>query len=70
VFALRAASAMFTAASLLAFALAGAADIPAGEKVFQKCMQRRRIGLGATKFYCPMLNGLNDRRTETSPGFK
>ena len=62
------------AVSLMAFALAAApalaADIPAGEKVFLKCMQCHRIGLGATNFYGPVLNGLIGRKAGTSPGFK
>ena len=63
-----------SAATLLALALAlapaRAADLQAGEKVFQKCMQCHRIGLGATNFYGPVLNGLIGRKAGTSPGFK
>lgn len=63
-----------SAAALLAFALAHApacaADLQAGEKVFQTCRQCHRIGLGATNFYGPVLNGLMGRKAGTSPGFK
>ena len=65
---------VFQAVSWLAFAAAlapaGAADVGAGEKVFQKCMQCHHIGLGATNFYGPVLNGLIDRKAGTVPGFK
>jgi len=64
----------FSSVSLLAFVLAGvpaaAADIQAGEKVFEKCQQCHHIGLGATNFYGPVLNGLIDRKAGTVPGFK
>ena len=65
---------VFQAVSWLAFAAAlapaAAADVGAGEKVFQKCMQCHHIGLGATNFYGPVLNGLIDRKAGTVPGFK
>jgi cytochrome c len=59
------------ALSLLAFAAtpASAADVAAGEKVFNKCMQCHRIGLGATNFYGPVLNGLIDRKAGSVPGY-
>jgi len=64
-------------ALLIALAFAGiggfearAADIAAGEKVFSKCMQCHRIGLGATNFYGPVLNGLIGRKAGTVPGYK
>ena len=59
------------ALSLLAFAAtpALAADVAAGEKVFTKCMQCHRIGIGATNFYGPVLNGLIGRRSGTVPGY-
>jgi cytochrome c len=47
-----------------------AADTEAGEKVFSKCMQCHRIGLGATNFYGPVLNGLIGRKAGTVPGYK
>jgi cytochrome c len=49
---------------------ASAADVAAGEKVFVKCMQCHRIGLGATNFYGPVLNGLIGRKAGTVPGYK
>jgi cytochrome c len=59
---------------LLAFAVAAtparAGDVAAGEKVFQKCMQCHRIGLGATNFYGPVLNGLIGRKAGSTPGYK
>jgi cytochrome c len=58
----------------LAFAAAAAsaqaADVAAGEKVFQKCQQCHHIGIGATNFYGPVLNGLIDRKAGTVPGYK
>jgi cytochrome c len=56
----------------LAFAVApaAAADIAAGEKVFQKCMQCHRIGLGATNFYGPVLNGLIGRKAGSVANYK
>ena len=61
---------------LAAMALAGlgasaahAADAAAGEKVFSKCMQCHHIGLGATNFYGPVLNGLIGRKAGTVPGY-
>jgi cytochrome c len=60
--------------SALAFACtvasADAADVVAGEKVFQKCQQCHRVGVGATNFYGPVLNGLIDRKAGTVPGYK
>jgi cytochrome c len=47
-----------------------AQDMDAGEKVFSKCMQCHRIGLGATNFYGPVLNGLIGRKAGTVPGYK
>ena len=58
------------AALALACASAEAADVAAGEKVFQKCQQCHRIGVGATNFYGPVLNGLIDRKAGTVPGYK
>jgi cytochrome c len=62
------------ASSLLAFAFAAApavaADVAAGEKVFQKCMQCHRVGVGATNFYGPVLNGLIGRKAGSVPGYK
>ena len=62
------------ASSILALAAALtpalAADVVAGEKVFQKCMQCHRIGLGATNFYGPVLNGLIGRKAGSVPGYK
>ena len=46
-----------------------AADVAAGEKVFNKCMQCHRIGVGATNFYGPVLNGLIDRKAGSVPGY-
>jgi cytochrome c len=59
------------ALSFIAFAAAPAlaADIAAGEKVFTKCLQCHRIGLGATNFYGPVLNGLIDRKAGSVPGY-
>jgi len=62
------------ASSILAFAFAAtsasAADVAAGEKVFQKCQQCHRIGVGATNFYGPVLNGLIGRKAGSVPGYK
>ncbi len=49
---------------------ARAADVAAGEKVFQKCMQCHRVGVGATNFYGPVLNGLIGRKAGSVPGYK
>ncbi len=49
---------------------ASAQDVAAGEKVFVKCQQCHRIGLGATNFYGPVLNGLIGRKAGTVPGYK
>ena len=49
---------------------AGAADIAKGEKVFNQCRQCHRIGIGATNFYGPVLNGLIGRKAGTVPGYK
>jgi len=49
---------------------AQAADVAKGKIVFDKCMQCHRIGLGATNFYGPVLNGLIDRTAGTVPGYK
>jgi cytochrome c len=59
------------ALSLFAFAAAPAlaADVAAGEKVFNKCLQCHRIGLGATNFYGPVLNGLIGRDAGSVPGY-
>ena len=46
-----------------------AADVVNGEKVFTKCMQCHRIGIGATNFYGPVLNGLIGRKSGTVPGY-
>jgi cytochrome c len=62
------------ASSILTFVFAAAsaraADVAAGEKVFQKCMQCHRVGVGATNFYGPVLNGLIGRKAGTVPGYK
>jgi cytochrome c len=62
------------ASSILTFAFATAfaraADVAAGERVFQKCMQCHRVGVGATNFYGPVLNGLIGRKAGTVPGYK
>jgi cytochrome c len=59
------------ALSLLAFAAtpAIAADVAAGEKVFTKCMQCHRVGVGATNFYGPVLNGLIGRKAGSVRGY-
>ena len=59
------------ALSLLAIAAAPAqaADVAAGEKVFNKCMQCHRVGVGATNFYGPVLNGLIGRKAGTVRGY-
>jgi cytochrome c len=59
------------ALSLLAFAAtpAIAADVAAGEKVFNKCMQCHRVGVGATNFYGPVLNGLIGRKAGGARGY-
>ncbi len=49
---------------------AQAADIKAGEIVFNKCRQCHHIGPGATNFYGPMLNGLVNRPAGSAPGYK
>jgi cytochrome c len=54
----------------LAAGAARAQDVAAGEKVFSKCMQCHRIGLGATNFYGPVLNGLIGRKAGTVPNYK
>ncbi len=54
----------------LGVAGAQAADVAAGKVVFDKCMQCHHIGLGATNFYGPVLNGLIDRTAGTVPGYK
>ena len=59
-------------ASLFALGIAGpalAGDMVAGEKVFNKCLQCHRIGVGATNFYGPVLNGLIDRKAGSVPGY-
>ena len=55
---------------ILASGAGRAADVAAGEKVFQKCMQCHHIGLGATNFYGPVLNGLIGRKAGTVPNYK
>jgi cytochrome c len=61
------------ATSILALGLAGApanaADVAAGEKIFTKCMQCHRLGVGATNFYGPVLNGLIGRKAGSVPGY-
>ncbi len=61
-------------ASVLTLALAApsadAADVAAGHKVFEKCQQCHRIGVGATNFYGPVLNGLIGRKAGSVPGYK
>ncbi|MDE3176867.1 MAG: cytochrome c family protein [Pseudomonadota bacterium] len=65
---------MRLALSILALVCAAApaiaADVAAGEKVFQKCMQCHHVGVGATNFYGPVLNGLLGRKAGTVPGYK
>ena len=46
-----------------------AADIAAGEIVFNQCKQCHHIGPGATNFYGPSLNGLIGRPAGTFPGY-
>jgi cytochrome c len=59
-----------TAALLTGFAAgAQAADIKAGEVVFNKCRQCHHIGPGATNFYGPSLNGILNRPAGTMPGY-
>ncbi len=61
---------MLSAALRTGFAAgAQAADVQAGEIVFNKCRQCHRIGPGATNFYGPSLNGLIDRKAGTFPGY-
>lgn len=50
-------------------AQAQAADAKAGRKVFQQCLQCHHIGLGATNFYGPVLNGLIGRKAGSVPGY-
>ena len=65
------AHALLVAAALVGMGAveAKAGDPVAGEKVFTKCMQCHRIGLGATNFYGPVLNGLIGRKAGTVPGY-
>lgn len=62
------------ASSILAFAFAAAsaqaADMAAGEKVFKVCKQCHHIGVGATNFYGPVLNGILGRPAGTFPHYK
>jgi cytochrome c len=44
-------------------------DPKAGEKIFNKCRQCHHIGVGATNFYGPSLNGLIGRPAGTQPGY-
>ena len=61
---------ILSAALLTGFAAgAQAADVKAGEVVFNKCRQCHKIGPGATNFYGPSLNGLIDRKAGTFPGY-
>ena len=61
---------ILSAALLTGFAVgAQAADVAAGEKVFNQCKQCHQIGPGATNFYGPSLNGLIDRPAGTAPGY-
>jgi cytochrome c len=46
-----------------------AADVAAGEVVFNQCKQCHHIGPGATNFYGPSLNGLIGRPAGTFPGY-
>ena len=59
------------ASSILALGLASAsaADVGAGEKVFTKCQQCHHVGVGATNFYGPVLNGLIGRKAGTVRGY-
>jgi cytochrome c len=64
---------VWVATALLAGLTSGASraqDVAEGAKVFSKCMQCHRIGLGATNFYGPLLNGLIGRKAGTVPGYK
>jgi cytochrome c len=40
-----------------------------GEVIFNKCRQCHHIGVGATNFYGPSLNGLIGRPAGTQPGY-
>jgi cytochrome c len=62
---------ILTAALLSGFAVsAQAADIKAGKQVFHTCHQCHHVGVGATNFYGPSLNGLIGRQAGTMPGYK
>lgn len=63
--------ALFALFALLGMAApqAMAADIAAGEKVFHKCRTCHEIGVGATNFYGPVLNGLIGRPAGSVPGY-
>ncbi len=62
--------ALATVALILAATPALAADVVAGETVFQQCKQCHRVGVGATNFYGPVLNGLIGRKAGAVPGYK
>jgi cytochrome c len=66
------ASLLFGAALCASLGAAGAqaADAAKGKIVFDKCLQCHHIGLGATNFYGPVLNGLIGRTAGTVPGYK
>lgn len=65
---------ILSAALLCGFAASGqAAELkgnPAhGAVVFKKCMQCHHIGVGATNFYGPVLNGVVGRKAGTVHGY-
>jgi cytochrome c len=61
---------ILSAALLSGFAAhAQAADVKAGEVVFNQCRQCHHIGVGATNFYGPVLNGLIGRKAGTVNGY-
>ncbi len=61
---------ILSAALLTGFAAsAQAADAKAGAIVFNQCRQCHHIGVGATNFYGPVLNGLIGRKAGTVNGY-
>ena len=54
---------------VLSAGTAGAADVAAGDKVFNKCRQCHRIGSEAANLYGPVLNGVVGRKAGTVPGY-
>lgn len=57
------------AGSVAGTGIAAAADVQAGDKVFNKCRQCHHIGPGAENFYGPVLNGVVGRKAGTVPGY-